>query len=140
MRHTRWLVVFGSLIGGATFAGQTPPSLLIVNGRVFTGVAAQPWAEAIAITGERITQVGTSAAIKTVAGSGTRVIDAGGRLVIPGINDAHVHLTAQPSATRLEGPSALEHDPTLAEVVQRLKIAVARGRPAVGSSGRSGQR
>jgi imidazolonepropionase-like amidohydrolase len=68
------------------------PTLVIVNARVFTGVPAAPWAEALTIVRERIGTVGTNAAVRALAGSSTRVIDARGRLLIPGINDAHVHV------------------------------------------------
>ena len=102
---------------------QSPQAdLAIVNARVYTGTAAQPWAEAISIRANRIDGVGTSAAIKTAGAA--RVIDAGGRLLIPGINDAHAHPGAAPETTRLEGPSAIEHDPSLDEVVARIKKAV----------------
>lgn len=93
-------------ISGASILalGQPPgPSLAIVNGKVFTGVAAAPWAEALTIVGDRIGAVGTTAAVRQLATASTRVIDAGGRVVIPGINDAHLHLGAGPPVVRLEG-------------------------------------
>jgi predicted amidohydrolase YtcJ/endonuclease/exonuclease/phosphatase family metal-dependent hydrolase len=106
-----------------TLVQSVPPAdLAIVNARVFTGNAAQPWAEAISIRTNRIDAVGTTAAIK--AAGAARVIDAGGRLLIPGINDAHAHPGAMPEATRLEGPSAIQHDPTLDEVLARIRKAV----------------
>jgi predicted amidohydrolase YtcJ len=105
---------------------STGPTLAIVNARVFTGVAAAPWAEALTVVRERIGTVGTNAAVRALAGSSTRVVDAGGRLVIPGINDAHVHVGTEPPGTNLEGPPAVEHDPSLDEILTRLKAAVAR--------------
>ena len=107
------------------------PDLVIYNARVFTAVDSQPWAEAMAISGDRISAVGASDAIRRTAGPPTRLIDAAGRLVIPGINDAHVHVGAGPPATVLEGPPAVEHDPPLNEVLERLKAALARS-PAGG--------
>ena len=107
------------------FAQPVPaPELAIVNARVWTGVAARPWAEAISIQTNRIAAVGTTAEIKASAAGAARTIDAGGRLLIPGFNDAHAHPGAMPPATRLEGPSAVEHDPTLDEVIARIKTAV----------------
>ena len=65
-------------------------TLAIVNARVWTGDAAKPWAEALAANGNLITAVGTTAEIQKAAG-GAEVIDAGGKLVVPGFIDTHVH-------------------------------------------------
>jgi predicted amidohydrolase YtcJ len=65
----------------------------IVNGRVWTGNAAQPWAEAIAIEGDRISGVGSTKDIRAMAGR-QREIDARGGLVTPGFIDSHIHLLA----------------------------------------------
>ncbi len=73
---------------------QTPslaPDLLILNAVVRTMDPAQPAASAVAISGNRISVVGASADLRPLAGPKTRVIDAGGKLVLPGFNDAHVH-------------------------------------------------
>jgi len=111
---------------------STPgPSLLIFNARIFTGVPAAPWAEAVSIVGDRIGAVGATRDVRGLAAPGTRLIDAAGRLVIPGINDAHVHLGARPQGARLEGPPAFEQDPSLDEVLKRLSAAV--GKTAKGS-------
>src|SRR5688572_11173682 len=107
-----------------------PPAqadLAIVNARVFTGDAARPWAEAIAIRTNRIEAVDTTAAIK--AAGAARVIDASGRLLVPGLNDAHAHPGAMPDLTRLEGPPAIERDPTLDEVLARVRKAVEMSPP-----------
>ncbi len=68
------------------------PELVVVNAKVHTVDAAKPTAEAVAVCGERIARVGSTADIKALAGPRTRVIDAEGRLLLPGFNDAHVHL------------------------------------------------
>jgi hypothetical protein len=65
----------------------------IVNGRVWTGDAARPWAEAIAIRGDRVAAVGSTREIRALAGRGPE-IDARGGLVTPGFIDAHIHLLA----------------------------------------------
>jgi predicted amidohydrolase YtcJ len=108
-----------------TFLAQPVPApdLNIVNARVWTGVADRPWAEAVSIQTGRIALVGTTAEIKASAGN-ARTIDAAGRLLIPGFNDAHAHPAALPPATRLAGPPAVEHDPTLDEVIARIKTAL----------------
>ena len=68
------------------------PQWVIVNAKVFTGDPVQPQAEALAIEGGKFRAVGASAEVRALAGPATRVIDAGGRLVIPGLVEAHVHL------------------------------------------------
>jgi predicted amidohydrolase YtcJ len=66
--------------------------LVIINGKVFTVDDVNPFAEAIAVKGEFITAVGSTQKISGMINKGTtRVIDAAGRLVIPGFNDAHAH-------------------------------------------------
>jgi predicted amidohydrolase YtcJ len=77
----------------STAAGGAP-TLAVVNARVWTGDAKHPWADAIAVNGERITLVGTSAAVKKAASATTRVIDAKGMMVVPGFIDSHVHFIA----------------------------------------------
>ena len=67
------------------------PTLAIVNARVWTGDARRPWADAVAVTGERITAVGSSAEVRKLARPTTRVIDAKGGMLVPGFIDAHVH-------------------------------------------------
>src|SRR5688572_16881282 len=74
----------------STSAGL-PPSLAIVNARVWTGDAARPWADAVAVAGDEIVAVGSSAEVRKLAREGTRVIDGSGRMVVPGFIDAHVH-------------------------------------------------
>jgi predicted amidohydrolase YtcJ len=73
-------------------AAQQGVDLAIVNAVVYTVDAQKPTAEALAISGDRIVAVGTSAEIRKLAGSRTRVVDARGGFVTPGFNDAHVHI------------------------------------------------
>jgi len=71
-------------------AQSGPVTLAVVNARVWTGDSTRPWAEAIAVRGDRIASVGSSAAVRKLA-AGARVIDAAGQMVVPGFIDAHVH-------------------------------------------------
>jgi predicted amidohydrolase YtcJ len=71
-------------------AGAPSVTLAIVNARVWTGERAMPWAEAIAVRGDRIAAVGTSDEIRKLA-AGLTPMDAGGRLIVPGFIDTHVH-------------------------------------------------
>lgn len=97
MRHT---LLAALLVMGTPRMNQSPaqpctPDLFILDAQVHTVDAARPAAEAIAICGETIARVGTTAEIRALAdkaGPDARVLRAGGRLVVPGFNDAHVHL------------------------------------------------
>jgi predicted amidohydrolase YtcJ len=68
------------------------PDFILCNARIHTVDPSRPWAEALAVAGDRLVNVGSTADILPLAASSTRVLDAGGRLVLPGFNDAHVHL------------------------------------------------
>lgn len=63
---------------------------MLLNAHVFTADAARPWAEAVAIRGDRITAIGSSAELDVLTGPGTVRRDLAGRTVLPGFNDAHV--------------------------------------------------
>jgi predicted amidohydrolase YtcJ len=70
------------------------PDLILLNGAVRTLDPVTPCAEALAVLAERIVAVGSNDEIKALAGSRTRIIDAGQGTVLPGFNDAHVHFLA----------------------------------------------
>ena len=72
-------------------ASSFAPDLVIINASVHTMDDAKPTAGAVAIVGNRIAAIGSTAEIRALAGPGTRVVDAAGKLVLPGFNDAHVH-------------------------------------------------
>jgi predicted amidohydrolase YtcJ len=67
------------------------PDRVFLNGKIYTVNPSQPWAEALAVGGNKILRVGSSAEIKALASEGTETIDLQGRMVLPGINDVHVH-------------------------------------------------
>ena len=72
---------------------QPKPSatLIVTNAAVYTVDKQHPKAEAVAVIGDRIVAVGSRADIDLWRGPQTKVIDAGGKLLLPGFNDAHVH-------------------------------------------------
>src|SRR6476469_438870 len=71
---------------------QNTPDLIIQNAAVSTMNPAQSQARALAAAGGKFIAVGTDAEILALRGPNTRVIDAGGRRVIPGLNDSHLHI------------------------------------------------
>ncbi|HEY1492139.1 MAG TPA: amidohydrolase [Steroidobacteraceae bacterium] len=83
---------------GAGVAHAQSATLVLFNGRIWTENPGQPEAEAIAIERGRVAAVGTSVAMRKLAGPDCQVIDLKGRRVVPGFNDAHVHFLSGGSA------------------------------------------
>jgi predicted amidohydrolase YtcJ len=77
----------------AARAQQQPVDLILINGRIVTADDGRPEAEAIAVRGDVIAAVGTTAEIRAMAGPSTRVIDLEGQLAIPGFIEGHGHFT-----------------------------------------------
>jgi predicted amidohydrolase YtcJ len=91
-RRTRALVALWLAAAGAiVVAAPAPADLVVVNARVATLDAASTLAEAIAVRDGRIVAVGTSASLRALAGPKTRLLDAGGRTIVPGLTDSHIH-------------------------------------------------
>jgi predicted amidohydrolase YtcJ len=126
-RHS---ALFGTLLGlwvclsHNVWAADKSPDLILYNGQLFTSDDAHPHAEAIAIRGDRITAIGTSAIVRAGAGAKTRLLDLGGRVVIPGINDAHNHISVDPPRT--EKLIFAGDDPNLADIRQAIEVAVGK--------------
>jgi predicted amidohydrolase YtcJ len=80
-------------VGSSAQAGGAGarPDVILVNGVVLTMDARRPRAQAIAITDERITAVGSTRAVRRLAGARTRRVNLRGRTVIPGLIDGHTH-------------------------------------------------
>lgn len=126
----RLLVVLGFL----AFTGcasspvqQVPPKeiLVLTDGKIFTSDRSNLWAEAIAIEEERIVAVGSAEAVFAEANRRSPLLEVhplGGRVVVPGFNDAHFHGGAYPQHVALE---FTVRDPAPEEVIARLQEAVA---------------
>lgn len=97
MRMTMFLAGFGGAVmlatatSAAVAAPAQPADLVLVHGKVYTLDSNQPWAEAVAVREGRYLAVGTDAQVRALAGEHTRVIDLKGRMLMPGLIDAHVH-------------------------------------------------
>ena len=90
------ILLAASLSLPATPLLQARPAadLIVTDAKIFTGDPAHPEAEAVAVLGDRIVAVGQGDDVTAWRGPATRVIDAGGRRVVPGFNDAHVHFVS----------------------------------------------
>jgi predicted amidohydrolase YtcJ len=78
-------------IGISCSSPQNPPTLILTQGKIWTGEGPDSFVEAVAITGNTITQTGDTQSILALAGPETEIIDLGGKLVTAGFNDAHIH-------------------------------------------------
>ena len=101
--------------------------VLLVNGRIFTGDSELRWVEAIAIRDGSVANVGDTNEVMADAGTDAKVVDLGGRLVIPGFNDAHMHHTPDPKGIRL--PIDPVADPSFNEIRPLIQQAVEESEP-----------
>ena len=99
----------------------TPADLVLTNGRIITLSDAQPRAEAIAISGNRLACVGDAKDANAHIGEGTKVIDLGQKLVIPGFIDAHLHALGAGRALTILDLRGLTKEQILEKVALKVK-------------------
>ena len=91
--HAVLLVVLRLALTGIDAASAQPsglsPDTILINGKL--AVYEGPPAQALAVRGDTIAAIGSTQAIRALAGTSTRIIDLGGRTVIPGLIDSHIH-------------------------------------------------
>jgi len=111
----------------ATAAGAQPPDLVLLDGKIVTVDAESSLREALAIRDGKILRVGSTAEIRRLAGPETRVVELGGRTVIPGLIDSHLHAVraALSFSTEVNWIGAR----SLREALQRIGDAAARRPP-----------
>jgi hypothetical protein len=121
------LILSGCETAAPVQATAGPVDSIITNAKVATLNPRAPAASAIAIRGGEIAAVGSAADVERLRGAGTQVIDAGGRTVIPGIDDGHTHFIrgglTYTNEVRWDGV------PTLAEGLRRVRDQAQRTPP-----------
>jgi len=118
----------------APSAQTAPADLIFHNAVIYTADDARPKAEAIAIAGDRITAVGSSADILEMKGPRTRVVDVHGAAILPGLQDSHGHfanLGSSLQVLRLRGTTSWE------QIVSMVRRRAAAARPGEWIQGRS---
>ena len=111
------------IMNSSGFGQRFSADLVVVNANVRTMDPKRTQAQSIAVSGGKIIAIGTDADTKSLVGPNTKVVDAQGRLVLPGFNDAHVHFLetgAQLSSVDLRSAKSPE------EFVQRIKDFAAK--------------
>ena len=99
-------------------AAASKATVIVTNARIYTVAAKQPWAEALAISNDAILAVGSNREIDLFRNENTQVIDAHGRLVLPGFTDSHIHFL---EGSRLLTQLDLNGTASIAEVQKRVK-------------------
>ena len=125
--NSAFIKTLGALLSLAFFSvtatsQQTAPDLILLNGKIFTSTAAHSYVQGLAIRGDRIVAAGDSNKIRALAGSHTKQIDLDGKTVIPGINDAHNHLSV--SASNRIDLEVKSPDPAWPEMKAAIAAAV----------------
>ncbi len=118
--------ILAFLVAAAPLVAQQKPTadLIVTNARVYTVDDAHPVADAIAVRGGRVLFVGDTRGALALRGAQTRVIDLDGRTVIPGMVDAHGHVSGLGSALAIvDLTGASSYDEIIARVVAKAKSA-----------------
>jgi predicted amidohydrolase YtcJ len=114
---------------------RSTPVLAIVNARVWTNDPRRPWADALLVRGEHLLAVGSSAELRKRAGGGATVIDASGRLVVPGEAGGRLVAGAAASLAIIERPLAAGATGTPLE--REVVLSLVDGRVVVDRRGES---
>ncbi len=85
------IVIYLCMFSLLANAQKITADLIVVNAKVRTMDASKPSAEAVAVLDNKIIAVGSNEEIRALVGAKTQAIDAGGKLLLPGFNDSHVH-------------------------------------------------
>ena len=130
-KSLRYLIgVFAIWVLGVCAALPTsanPADWLLLNGRIVTLDDASSVNEAVAIEAGRVSATGSSTELRKLAGPATRIVDLGGRTVIPGLIDSHIH--AVRAGFRYASEVSWEGAANLADALERLRTAAASASP-----------
>jgi predicted amidohydrolase YtcJ len=109
------------LLAGVPPGAAQPADTVLVNGKILTLDERSSVAQAMALRGDRIVATGASDDIVKLAGAGTRVIDLGGRTVIPGLIDSHIH--AIRAGLKFSTEVSWIGATSIAEAMERIRLA-----------------
>ena len=113
-----------SAVVAPLWAQQQPADLVVTNGRIYTADGARPVVDAMAIRDGRVVFVGDRAGALALTGRNTRTLDLEGRTVIPGMTDAHAHVTGLgQSLLNVDLVGTTSYEQVIAKVVKRARNA-----------------
>lgn len=115
--------LFAGTASVALAQGATPSAdVIVTNARIYTADDTRPLVEAVAVAGGKVLFAGNTAGAMALKGAATRVLDLGGRTVIPGMIDAHGHVTGLGDALRIvDLTGTTTYDEVVARVAERAK-------------------
>jgi predicted amidohydrolase YtcJ len=101
--------------------------ILLVNGKIFAPNGSTSMSQALAVEGNRVAAIGSDDEMRKLAGAATRIIDLGGRTVVPGLIDSHIH--AIRAGFRYASEVHWDGVTSLSEALERLRQAAALAKP-----------
>jgi len=114
--------IFTLVLACAVSSRRDVADLVFLNGSVWTVNPDQPWAEAVAVEGDKIVEVGSNEEIKGLIGDKTKVIDLEGTFLLPGFIDSHTHfLDGGFSLTRIQLRGAKSREEFVARIKEKAK-------------------
>src|SRR6516164_3521614 len=123
----RWVLAFLFCFGVLTVSPtQAADNVVLYHGKVFTGEPEHPYAEAVAIRGDKIVAVGAQVDVEKAAGTDAEKIDLQGKTLLPGLIDSHTHV--MDSSTVLTGADVDDKVHTLDDLVAFVAEARHSGR------------
>jgi predicted amidohydrolase YtcJ len=133
----RWIIVLFATLSTVCSRGATVPTarselapagpLVLVNAKIFTADPAHPYAEALAVEDGRFTAIGTTAEVRRLVSPAIPIVDVGGRLVTPGLIEAHAHFDMPLPGRPITPPDfpypGPDSNQTLASVAKAARVA-----------------
>ena len=105
-----------AIVSGIAIAGEA--NFVFKNGKIYTVNKSQPWAEAVAVQGDKIIYVGSNEGANAFIGDQTEQVDLEGRMVLPGFIESHIHIVMGGATT---SGVILEMSDTLDDVLRKVK-------------------
>ncbi|WP_193165949.1 amidohydrolase [Microbulbifer hainanensis] len=121
--------LLGAQLSGCGAKPESPADTVLLHGKVYTADAGRQVVQALAVRGDTLVYAGGDDAAETLIGPDTKVVDLGGKLVLPGLHDTHIHPAG---IIRYEGCNLQSEAKNLTQIADFVKDCVERFKPADG--------